>query len=123
MKLGMNMRLYQQNDQSGSVAGINVLPSISLSSSLNPPGSGFNLPSIANGSAAGISSTDSTRLLSTVNDLLGIPATLKQGFLGNLNSNTFSPLHSGDFSRSGMSANDPSSSTSSPRTSGTYAGI
>ena len=97
MKFGMNMRLYQQNDQSGSVAGINVLPSISLSASLNPPGAGFNLPSIANGSAAGISSTDDTRLLSSINDLLGIPATLKQGFLGNLNNNTFSPLHSGDY--------------------------
>jgi hypothetical protein len=97
MKFGINMRLYQQNDQSGSVAGINVLPSISLSSSLNPPGSAFGLPSIANGSVAGISSTDSTRLLASVNDLLGIPATLKQGFLGNLNSNTFSPLHSGDY--------------------------
>jgi hypothetical protein len=97
MKFGMNMRLYQQNDQSGSVAGINVLPSISLSASLNPPGAAFNLPSIANGSAAGISSTDDTRLLSSINDLLGIPATLKQGFLGNLNTNTFSPLHSGDY--------------------------
>lgn len=97
MKFGVNMRFYQQNDQSGSVAGINVLPSISLSSSLNPPGSAFNLPAIANGSAAGISSTDNTRLLSSINDLLGIPATLKQGFLGNLNSNTFSPLHSGDY--------------------------
>ena len=97
MKFGVNMRLYQQNDQSGSVAGINVLPSISLSASLNPPGAAFNLPSIANGAAAGISSTDSTRLLSSVNDLLGIPATLKQGFLGNLNTNTFSPLHSGDY--------------------------
>ena len=54
MKFGVNvsLRFYQQNDQSGSVAGINVLtPSISLSSSLNPPGSAFNLPAIANGSA------------------------------------------------------------------------
>ena len=97
MKFGVNMRLYQQNDQSGSVAGINVLPSISLSATLNPPGSAFNLPSIANGSASGISSTDDARLLSTINDLLGIPATLKQGFLGNLNTNTFSPLHSGNY--------------------------
>jgi hypothetical protein len=97
LKFGANVRLYQQNDQSGAVAGINVLPSISLSASLNPPGAGFNLPAIANGSAAGISSTDSSRLLSSINDLLGIPATLKQGFLGNLNTNTFSPLHSGDY--------------------------
>ena len=97
MKYGVNMRLYQQNDQSGSVAGINVLPSISLSSSLNPPGAAFGLPAISNGSAAGIASTDSTRLLNSINDLLGIPATLKQGFLGNLNTNTFSPLQSGSY--------------------------
>jgi hypothetical protein len=97
LKIGMNMRLYQQNDQSGAVAGINVLPSISLSATLNPPGAAFNLPGIANGASAGISSTDDTRLLSAINDLLGIPATLKQGFLGNLNMNTFSPLHSGDY--------------------------
>jgi hypothetical protein len=97
LKFGANIRLYQQNDQSGAVAGINVLPSISLSASLNPPGATFNLPAIANGSAAGISSTDSSRLLSSINDLLGIPATLKQGFLANLNTNTFSPLHSGNY--------------------------
>jgi hypothetical protein len=97
LKFGVNLRLYQQNDQSGAVAGTNVLPSISLSATLNPPGTAFNLPSIANGSAAGISSTDSSRLLSSINDLLGIPATLKQGFLGNLNTNTFSPLFSGNY--------------------------
>ena len=97
MKFGANVRLYQQNDQSGAVAGINVLPSISLSSTLNPPGAAFGLPSNANGSTPGIASTDSTRLLATVNDLLGIPATLKQGFLGNLNTNTFEPLHSGNY--------------------------
>ena len=95
VKLGFNARMYQQNDQSSSVAGINLLPSISLSASLNPPGAGFNLPSIANGSTAGIASTDSTRLLSSVNDLLGIPSTLKQGFLGNLNTNSFLSLYSG----------------------------
>jgi hypothetical protein len=97
IKMGVNIRLYQQNDQSGSVAGVNVLPSISLSATLNPPSAAFNLPSIANGAAAGIASTDDSRLLSAINDLLGIPATLKQGFLGNLNTNTFSPLHSGNY--------------------------
>jgi hypothetical protein len=96
MKVGANMRFYQQNDQSGSVGGVNVLPSISLSSTLNPPGTSYNLPAIGNTTTAGIASTDSTRLLSTINDLLGIPATIKQGFLGNLNTNTFEPLHSGN---------------------------
>ena len=95
MKFGGNLRFYQQNDQSGSVGGVNVLPSISLSASLNPPGSAFNLPSIGNSTTAGMASTDNTRLLTTINDLLGIPATIKQGFLSNQNTNTWDPLHSG----------------------------
>jgi hypothetical protein len=95
MKFGANLRFYQQNDQSGSVNGISVLPTISLSASLNPPGAAFNLPTIGSTTAAGIASTDDARLLNTINDLLGIPATIKQGFLGNLNTNTFDPLHSG----------------------------
>ena len=45
---------------------------------------------------AGIASTDDSRLLSSINDLLGIPATIKQGFLGNLNTNTWDALHSGN---------------------------
>ncbi len=96
MKFGGNMRFYQQNDQSGSVNGISVLPTISLSASLNPPGSTFNLPTIGSSSVAGIASTDDSRLLNSINDLLGIPATIKQGFLGNLNTNTWDALHSGN---------------------------
>jgi hypothetical protein len=96
-KFGYNMRLYQQNDGSGSVAGVNVAPSISLSASLKTPGAAYNLPAVATSTTAGISSTDNTRLLSAINDLLGIPGTIKQGFLGNLNTNTFSPLFSGDY--------------------------
>jgi hypothetical protein len=97
IKFGANLRFYQQNDQSGSVAGVNVLPSISLSSALDPPGSAFNLPTIGNSTTPGIASTDNTRLLSTINDLLGIPATITQGFLGNLNTNTWDALHSGNY--------------------------
>jgi hypothetical protein len=97
LKFGYNMRLYQQNDQSGSVSGVNVAPAISLSATNKTPGSAFNTPTIATSAVAGISSTDSTRLLSAINDLLGIPATIKQGFLGNLNTDTFSPLFSGNY--------------------------
>lgn len=96
-KFGYNMRLYQQNDGSGSVAGVNVAPSISLSASLKTPGAGYNLPAVATSSVAGISSVDNSVLLSSINDLLGIPATIRQGFLGNLNTNTFSPLFSGNY--------------------------
>ena len=95
IKFGGNLRFYQQNDQSGSVGGVNVLPSISLSASTNPPGAAFNLPTIGSTTVGGISSTDDTRLLNAINDLLGIPSTIKQGFLGNLNTNTWDALHSG----------------------------
>ena len=97
LKFGTNMRFYQQNNQLGTVAGQTVTPSVSLSATLNPPGTAFNLPSISNGTAAGISGTDSTRLQATINDLLGIPATLKQAFLGNLNTNSFLPNRSGNY--------------------------
>lgn len=97
LKFGMNLRFYQQNDQSGTVAGQTVTPSVSLSASLNPPGTAFGLPGVANASTAGIASADNTRLLSAINDLLGIPAQLKQSFLGNLNSNTFLGTRSGNY--------------------------
>jgi hypothetical protein len=96
-KFGANMRFYQQNDQGGTVAGQAVTPSISLSATLLAPGAAFGLPSVGTASAAGIAGTDNTRLLSAVNDLLGIPAQLKQSFLGNLNSNTFLATRSGDY--------------------------
>ena len=97
LKFGTNMRFYQQNNQLGTVAGQTVTPSISLSASLNPPGTAFNLPAISNGATPGIAGTDSTRLQATVNDLLGIPATLKQAFLGNLNTNSFLSNRSGNY--------------------------
>ena len=95
IKFGGNLRFYQQNDQSGSVGGVNVLPSISLSASTNPPGAAYNLPSVGSTTTGGIAGTDNTRLLNTINDLLGIPATIKQGFLSNQNTNTWNALHSG----------------------------
>jgi hypothetical protein len=91
LKFGFNMRLYQQNNQTGTVASQALVPSISLSSTLNPPGAGFNLPT------SGISSTDNGRLLGTINDLLGIPANLKAAFLGNLNQDAFVGSKSGNY--------------------------
>ena len=94
VKVGGNIRLNQQNDTNGSVNGQNVTPSISLSASLLPPGAAYNLPALATAGAPGISSADDARLLSAINDLLGIPATLKQAYIGNLNTNTFLPVGS-----------------------------
>src|SRR5258708_9523240 len=97
LRYGGNLRLYQQNNQGGSAASQSLVPSISLSASLTPPGAGFGLPAIASGSTPGINSIDSSRLLSAINDLLGIPATLRAAFLGNLNSDTFVGTQSGNY--------------------------
>lgn len=97
LKFGANMRFYQHNNDSGTVASQNLLPAISLSSALLPPSAAFGLPSVATSSASGIASADNTRLLSSINDLLGIPAQLRQAFLGNLTDNTFLGPRSGDY--------------------------
>ena len=94
LKFGANMRFYQQNNQGGSAASQSLVPSVSLSSTLNPPGAAFNLPAVG---AGGINSVDNTRLLSSINDLLGIPAQIKAAFLGNLNSDTFVGTRSGNY--------------------------
>jgi hypothetical protein len=97
LKFGMNARFYQQNNQGGAAASQSLVPSISLSATLNPPGAGFGLPAVASGSTPGINSTDNGRLLSAINDLLGIPANLKAAFLGNLNTDTFIGTQSGNY--------------------------
>jgi hypothetical protein len=97
LKFGMNARLYQQNNQGGTAASQSLVPSVSLSSTLNPPGAAFGLPTVASGSTPGINSTDNARLLSAVNDLLGIPANIRAAFLGNLNTDTFIGTKSGDY--------------------------
>ncbi len=97
LKFGANVRLYQQNNQGGTAASQSLVPSISLSASLRPPEPSFGLPTVASGSTPGINSTDNGRLLSAINDLLGIPATLKAAFLGNLNSDTFIGSRSGNY--------------------------
>lgn len=94
LKFGYNMRLYQQNNQTGTAASQGLVPSISLSQSLNPPGAAFNLPTVG---ASAIASADNTRLLGAINDLLGIPANLRSAFLGNLNTDTFIGTQSGNY--------------------------
>ncbi|MBI4911028.1 MAG: carboxypeptidase regulatory-like domain-containing protein [Acidobacteria bacterium] len=88
---GINIRMYQHNDLRGSAGGLSITPTISLSATTRPP-AGFALPAVAGAGGPGISSADSSRLQSAINDLLGIPATLTQRFLGNLRSNTFLPF-------------------------------
>ncbi len=92
-RFGGSVRFYQQNNQNGGGQN-NSVPSISLSSSLNPPGAAFNLPAAGTG---GIASNDNTRLLGTINDLLGIPAQLTARFISNLNNDTFNPSRTSDY--------------------------
>lgn len=95
MRFGVNVRMYQHNDQRGDVGGTSLVPSISLSRTTRPP-AGFTFPALTSGTAAGISATDLNRLQGTVNDLLGIPASLTQVFLGDVKNDTFLPFKSGD---------------------------
>ena len=87
-RTGANVRLYEHNDQRGQPGGINVTPSLQFSASTRPP-SGFPTP-------PGIASSDNTRLLGTINDVLGIPARLGQVFLGDLKSNQYLPFIAGN---------------------------
>jgi len=95
MRFGGNVRFYQHNDQRGDVGGTSLTPAISLSRTVRPP-AGFTFPTLATATAPGISANDLNRLQGTVNDLLGIPASLTQVFLGDLKNDTFLPFKSGD---------------------------
>jgi hypothetical protein len=90
IRVGGNVRLYEHNDIRGQPGSYNLTPTISLSATTRPP-SGFATPAIGSTSVAGISSTDNAFLLNSINDLMGIPASISQRFLGNLNTNTYSP--------------------------------
>jgi hypothetical protein len=90
-RAGLNFRFYEHNDQRGQPGGTNVTPSISFSATTRPP-AGFNTPALASSTAGGINSTDNSRLLSTINDILGIPASLSQVFLGDISHNNFLPF-------------------------------
>ena len=93
-RMGFNARLYEHNDQRGQPGGINVTPSLQFSATTRPP-VGFTTPALGSSSTGGINSTDNTRLLGTINDILGIPARLGQVFLGDLSSNQYLPFLSG----------------------------
>ena len=94
-RMGGNIRFYQHNDQRGDVGGTSLVPSISLSRTVRPP-TGFAFPAVAGTATPGISANDLNRLQGMVNDLLGIPASLTQVFMGNLRDDTFLSFRSGD---------------------------
>jgi hypothetical protein len=93
-RMGVNARFYQHNDQRGQPGGVDVTPTLSFSRTVRPP-QGFNTPAVATASRAGIDSSDSNRLLGTINDVMGIPARLSQVFLGDLENDAFLPFRTG----------------------------
>jgi hypothetical protein len=95
MRFGGTLRFYQHNDQRGDVGGTSLTPAISLSRTTRVP-AGFTFPALATATTPGINANDLNRLQGAVNDLLGIPASLTQVFMGDLNSDTFLPFRTGD---------------------------
>src|SRR5215813_1988229 len=95
IRTGFNIRLARHNDQRGLAGGFNLAPDISFSSSVRQP-AGFTFPvtflpvssSNPNG-RAGIATADLSSLQSAINELLGIPARIRQGYIGNLNGDFF----------------------------------
>lgn len=94
-RMGFNFRFYQHNDQRGQPGGVNVTPSLSFSRTIRPP-TGFNTPTVAAPGRPGIVAADNNRLLSALNELMGIPAQLRQVFLGDIKNDTYLPYRTGD---------------------------
>ncbi len=88
VRAGINFRFYQHNDQRGQPGGVNVTPNLSFASGVRAP-VGFNTPTA-------IDANDNTRLLGTINDIIGIPSRLSQVFLGDLRSDQYLPFLSGN---------------------------
>ena len=95
IRTGLNIRFYEHNDQRGQPGGTNVTPVLSFSQATRAP-VGFNTPAVATSTVAGIEASDSTRLLNSINEILGIPAQLSQLFLGDLSHDAFLPFKAGN---------------------------
>ncbi|MDQ6652607.1 MAG: TonB-dependent receptor, partial [Acidobacteriota bacterium] len=101
-RTGLNFRFYRHVDQRGQPGGINVTPAITFNSSdravtfASTAGTSgtTGLPILV--TPPGINSTDRTRLLNTVNNLLGIPAIISQTFISNLSQDVFLPFKVGN---------------------------
>jgi len=82
---GFNFRFYRHRDRRGQPGGVNVTPVISLSSGIRSPSSNF-------AAAVGIANTDNGTLLDTINNLLGIPARIRQTYIADLEKDVFLPF-------------------------------
>jgi hypothetical protein len=95
--VGFNFRFYRHIDQRGQPGGQNVTPSVIFNQTDRSPTSaalGFIVPPLPTSTVGGINSTDRTRLNNMILELGGLPSSLSQNFLGNLNENAFLPFTS-----------------------------
>lgn len=83
-RTGINFRFIQHNDLRG-FASFNIAPSVTFSQADRAPSW------ITSAAVPGINSVDNTRLLNTVNDLLGIPARITQAFVSDPTSDAYLP--------------------------------
>lgn len=91
-RFGVNIRLLRHDDSRGVAGGLTLAPAIVFAQATRTPGvsTGFaSLPPITRGTTAGINGADNNRLLQAVNELLGIPAQITQGFISDPGSDTF----------------------------------
>jgi hypothetical protein len=94
-RVGLNFRFYRHVDQRGQPGGINVTPSVTFSQTTRPVfqgttgNSGFKV-------ASNINSTDQTLLGNLINNLFGLPASMNQVFIANLQDDAFLPFKVGD---------------------------
>ena len=97
IKVGFNFRFYRHVDLRGQPGGVNLTPIINFSATTRPvsfagtPTAGqFLTPPGIN------TANDQVNLSSTINNLLGRAANITQLFIGNLNTNGYSPFLTGD---------------------------
>ncbi len=88
IRTGVNFRFMQHNDSRGLAGGFNLAPTVTFDSGVRAPAGFTGLPTVG---ATGINANDSTRLLNSINDLLGIPARITQGFISDPTADAFLP--------------------------------
>ncbi len=96
LRTGLNFRFYRHVDQRGQPGGINVTPSITFNSADRSVAFGSTPGPRTFITPSGLNSTDRTRLLNSINNLLGFPAIFTQTFISNLSQNIFLPFKVGD---------------------------
>lgn len=99
LKWGINFRYLREIDHRGSIGSLNAEPQVYFSTTDNPvsTATGFTTLPTSCSTTMGptcIYSGDRTRLLSSINDLLGRIGQIQQGYVANADLQTFKPARS-----------------------------